>query len=100
MTEHTGRIYALVLAVLVFFVSWAAIAAHPWVTTTADPQLAALTARERQLRREAVAVHSIVNRRWQTYRTQLAQRKHANAAARSAAVRVVTLPPLTITRTS
>jgi hypothetical protein len=100
MTDHAGRLYALVLAVLVFFVSWAAIAAHPWVTTTTDPRMAALAAREQQLRRDAVAVHQIVNRRWATYRTQLAQRKRANLAAHLAPVRVVTLPPLTITRTS
>ena len=55
MTSHTARLYALVGAVLVFFVAWAAIAAHPWQKQSAapqDPRLAALQAREQRLRAE------------------------------------------------
>jgi hypothetical protein len=132
MTNHTARLYALVGAVLVFFVAWAAIAAHPWraqAQAARDPRLAALQAREERLRTESIAVRRIVNRRWAAYRAQLALRKReiaaiqvasANARAASLAsaqsitmasapaaapaaapsVRVVTLPPLTITRTS
>ncbi len=133
MTNHVARLYALVGAVLVFFVAWAAIAAHPWQTQTAttaqDPRLAALQVREQRLRAESLAVKQIVDKRWAVYRAQLALRKQeikaiqaANAKARSAAlasapapapapapaaasapapsVRVVTLPPLTVTRTS
>jgi hypothetical protein len=136
MTSHTARLYALVGAVLVFFVAWAAIAAHPWRTQTQaaaaarDPRLAALQAREKRLRAEALAVKKVVDRRWAVYRAQLALRNQeikairaANAKAGTASlasasapsysapstpapappspsVRVVTLPPLTITRTS
>jgi hypothetical protein len=124
MTNHVARLYALVAAVLVFFVAWAAIAAHPWSTrtATADPRIAALQLREQRLRAESLAVKRIVDRRWAVYRAQLALRKQQIAAIRtrnakaraslasastagsvSAAappVRIVTLPPLTITRTS
>ena len=120
MTNHVARLYALVAAVLVFFVAWAAIAAHPWQTraATSDPRLPALQVREQRLRAESLAVKRIVDRRWAAYRTQLALRKREiasvrlqNAKTRTAAtalaaapaapsVRVVTLPPLTITRTS
>jgi hypothetical protein len=121
MTSHVARLYALVAAVLVFFVAWGAIAAHPWRTTSSastDPRLAALQLREQRLRAESLAVKRIVDRRWAAYRVQLALRnrdiaaiKARNAKARAAlasapvtaaapSVRVVTLPPLTITRTS
>ena len=121
MTNHVARLYALVAAVLVFFVAWAAIAAHPWQTraATSDPRLAALQVREQRLRAESLAVKRIVDRRWAAYRAQLALRKREIASVRSQnaktrtrrggarscprgapSVRVVTLPPLTITRTS
>jgi hypothetical protein len=116
MTSHVGRLYALALALLVFFLTWAAVAARPWVSTKqkADPRAAALAARERQLRHEAVVVQRVVARRWAVYRIALRQRRAAIAAARRAqlsaaspisaastpSVRVVNLPPLTVTRTS
>jgi hypothetical protein len=105
MTSSAGRLYALAVAVVVFFVAWATIAARPWAAGRTDARLAGLTAREQQLRREAALVHAIVRRRWANYRLKLAQRKAAlasQAVAPSAApsVRIVTLPPLTITRTS
>jgi hypothetical protein len=94
MTSHTGRLYALALALVVFFVGWAAVAAKPWTTTAkTDPRLQALAMREAALRQEAKLVARIV-----------AQRKAAPATATtqnvSAPVKVVNLPPLTITRTS
>lgn len=127
MTSHAARLYALVAAVLVFFVAWAAIAAHPWQTQQAvkqDPRLVALQLREQRLRADARAVQRVLDRRWAAYRAQLAVRKRqivavkaaqartqaaalASAAAASTPaaysappVRVVTLPPVTITRTS
>jgi hypothetical protein len=101
-----------VAALLVFFVSWAAIAAKPWATAKPDPRLAALASRERQLRADARLVQQVVAQRTAAYRTALSARKAQIAAAQartlqaavrtSAApqVRVVNLPPLTITRTS
>jgi len=117
MTSHTGRLYALAGALFAFFVLWAAIAAHPWAPETAasDPRLAALAQRERQLRADAVQVQTIVRRRLAAHRAALAKRRAEIAAARLAAsrapvvsapqaaapsVRVVTLPPLVITKTS
>lgn len=125
MTSHIARLYALSAGILVFFVAWAAVAAHPWkaqATAAKDPRFAALTLREHRLRAESLAVKRLLDRRWAAYRVQLAARKReiarvnaANAQARAYAsaqtaapsasgyapsVRVVTLPPLTITRTS
>ena len=123
MTSHVGRLYAAAAAVLAFFVLWAAIAAHPWRTSSADPRLTALAQREQLLRREAALVREIVTKRVLVVRAA-ARVAAANAAAAKAAsaraqlasaqvqspasapaqaapsVRVVTLPPLTITRTS
>jgi hypothetical protein len=99
MTSHAGRLYALAVCLVVFFLAWAVVAARPWATTTPDPRLKALAARETQLRREAALVNQIV-----AQRAQLAKVTHnrqlAAAAAAPAPVKVVTLPPLTITRTS
>lgn len=97
MTDHTVRLYALAVSILVFFVAWAAVAARPWATTTSatpDPRVTALVAKEQRVRAEALAVQRVLASR----------RKSAAAAALASApppqVRVVTLPPLTITRTS
>ncbi len=115
MTDTTHRLYAVVLAVTVFFVGWAAVAARPWATAKPDPRLAALAQREQRLRVDAKLVQLVVNRRMSAYRAALKTHKAqiAEVAAQTAAqqgsqstvgstpaVRVVNLPPLTITRTS
>jgi hypothetical protein len=128
MTSHAGRLYALAAGLVVFFVAWAVVAAHPWATAkaTRDPRLAALALREQRLRADAKLVQKVVDRRFSDYRRRFAAYKAAlarrqaqlvaarNAAAAAAAapasapvaassssaVRVVTLPPLVITRTS
>jgi pyruvate/2-oxoglutarate dehydrogenase complex dihydrolipoamide acyltransferase (E2) component len=116
MTNHVVRLYALALSLLVLFATWAAIAARPWASSQpkADPRWAALTAREQRLRQEAVVVQRVVARRWHAYRVRLAVRRRevATATQRRAAlasaapapaapsVRVVSLPPVTVTRTS
>ena len=132
MTSHVGRLYALAVALVVFFLTWATVAAHPWSThamPNADPRAAALAARQLQLRHESVVVARIVRLRWAIYRKQLRRRQRqivvvnrANAAAARQAqlaasasaatppvsgysaaapsVRVVSLPPVTVTRTS
>lgn len=79
MTSNLGRLYATLLALVVFFIAWAAIAARPWVSENeakTDPRLAALKVRELRLRQDAVAIKTIVDKRWATYRVQLAHRKH------------------------
>jgi hypothetical protein len=105
MTDRVVRLYVAAIAVVVFFVAWAAIAARPWAAPAADPRLAALQAREQRLQRLSVAVKAQVDRRWAAYRAALAARQArarnlAAAAAAAPSVRVVTLPPLTVTRTS
>ena len=132
MTSHVGRLYALAVALVVFFLTWATVAAHPWsahATPRADPRAPALAARQLRLRHESVVVARIVRRRWAIYRKQLRRRqqriavvnranaaaaRQAQLAARAAAaappvsispaaapsVRVVGLPPVTVTRTS
>ncbi len=107
MVSHTGRLYSLALALVVFFLVWVVVAAHPWGTAKADPRLKTLAVREAQLRHEARLVNAIVARRWAAYHAALKARQAQNAARQlasvstsSSSVRVVTLPPLTITRTS
>lgn len=128
MTNHVVRLYALAAALLVLFVTWAAIAARPWVSQAAgkaDPRWAALATREQRLRHEAIVARHVVATRWRHYRVTLAARKRAIAAAErqhrqalaaaavapsysssasgsyaGPSVQVVTLPPVTITRTS
>ena len=116
MTNHVARLYALAATLAVFFVAWAVIAAHPWSATaqgsSKDPRLAQLAAREKQLRQEAVVAQRVVKHRWAVYNKQLKYRQHQHAVVRRQAqlaaaqpavapqVQVVTLPPVTQTRTS
>ena len=129
MTSHHGRLYALALTLVVFFLAWAVVAARPWAASTPDPRLRRLAVREARLRREAVLVRAVVAARWDAYRVRLKLRRaeiaqvkakaraqaaaaaaaahasalasiQASAAPSAPAVRVVTLPPLTVTRTS
>ena len=112
MTNHAGRLYALASTLVVFFLAWAIVAAHPWHTAAADRRRLALARREAQLRSEAKLVHQVVAERWAAYRAalesrraEIAARQHVSsspavASVSQPSVRVVTLPPLTITRTS
>jgi hypothetical protein len=94
MTDHHGRLYALALALVVFFLAWAVIAAHPWATTSPDPRLRALALRQAQLQREAKLVRKVVAERWAKYRVELKARRaeiaRVNAAAAAAAAQAVT----------
>ncbi|HLY93268.1 MAG TPA: hypothetical protein VKP14_00305 [Gaiellaceae bacterium] len=91
MANHTARLYAVALALVVFFVGWAAIAARPWApTAAADPRLQALNVRAALLKQRAAFISQVTALR----------AKQPAAAAASPAVRVVNLPPLTVTRTS
>ena len=116
MTSHVGRLYAAAGALLAFFVLWATIAAHPWASAAAtDPRLVALTQRERHLRADAALVQKVLDRRNAAYRAAREKRRSEIAAAKARAaaassvavaqtsspgVRIVTLAPLVITRTS
>jgi UDP-N-acetylmuramyl pentapeptide synthase len=104
MTSQVARLYALVTGIVVFFLAWAGVAAHPWAPqATQAPQIAALAARQQQVQLESLRVKRIVDARWAKYRLQLAANKTTAAAQTVAAtpsVRVVNLPPLVVTRTS
>ena len=120
MTSHHGRLYGLALALVVFFLAWAVVAAQPWSAATPDPRLRALAIRQAQLQREAKLVQKVVAARWARYRTRLKARRaliaRVNAAAAAAAaaaavpvsapaaaapVQVVNLPAAhVVTRTS
>jgi hypothetical protein len=84
MTEHVARLYAVAGSLLTLFVGWAAIAARPWHDSRPAVTSPALVAYERRLADTARLVSEV----------------RARAEARAPAVRVVTLPPLTTTRTS
>jgi hypothetical protein len=95
MTEsaRVTRLYVFAVTLLVFFVTWAVVAARPWAPKPAkavqDPRVATLITKEKRIRFESRLVRKLQ-----------AQRAQQIAAAPPPAPRIVTLPPLTITRTS
>ncbi|MGH2933668.1 MAG: hypothetical protein ACRDL2_04020 [Gaiellaceae bacterium] len=93
--NHTARLYALALSLSAFFLAWAVVAARPWAPTKADPRLHTLSVRAAELRREAKLVNEIV-----ALRAKASTSTPAPSLASVPAVRVVNLPPVTITRTS
>ncbi len=122
MTDHVARLYAVALALVVLFLTWAVVAARPWAASAAekDPRIVALERREAKLRRKSVLVERQVKRRFAAYEVRLRKRKQAiaaiqaaNASAAAAApavsaassapapsVGVVSLPPITSTSSS
>ncbi len=101
MTNHVVRLYAAAAALAVFFLVWTGIAARPWAEQPRDPRLAVLDQREQRLQRDAALVQQVVDRRWAAYRVALAQsRASATTQVPAPSVRVVTLPPVTTTRSS
>lgn len=86
MTNHTARLYALAVSVLVLFLAWAAVTTHPWQSRAAaagpDPRLHALAARQHRLQKKARIVQRIVARRWHDYHVALAHRRHQIRAAK------------------
>ncbi len=93
MANHTARLYALALSLVAFFLAWAVVAARPWATQSANPRLQALAVRAVELRREAKLVNDIVALRAKAGAS-------TSAPATPQAVRIVNLPPVTVTRTS
>jgi hypothetical protein len=86
MTDHVTRLYVLAASILALFLGWLGIAAQPWASAkpAAQAQPPALTSLERRLNQDAALLAQV------------------GAARRNApqTVRIVTLPPLTTTRTS
>jgi hypothetical protein len=83
MTNHTARLYAFAVALVVLFLTWAIVAAKPWARTkaAADPRVKVLIVRQHRLRRETVVVRRLVALRWHRYRVRLRVRRVAIAAA-------------------
>jgi hypothetical protein len=82
---HAPRLYALAVALVLFFLSWATIAARPWTDKAnpkQDPRLTALANREKSLRQETAKVNRLVKRRWLQYGRQLRQRQALVVAKR------------------
>ena len=77
MTNAIGRFWAVALALVVFFILWAVLAAKPWVSsgTPSDPRLAALQAREQKVQTRALAAQQTLNKRWAVYRSTLLRQK-------------------------
>ena len=91
MTEHVRRLYLAAGSLLAFFLAWAGIASHPWTTTSATPSAAqtqAVALYQQRLQRDAALLQ------------RLSRQTASAALAPAPPVRVVTLPPLTTTRTS
>lgn len=99
MTSQVVRLYAAAGALAAFFLAWAGISARPWVAPPPDPRLAALEARELRLERDAALVRQVVDRRFAAYRATLAGSRASGTAA-GPSVRIVSLPPVTTTRSS
>ena len=88
-TDHAPRLYALAGSILGLFLAWAGIAAHPWAQTSSAAPAAGRSAElalyQRRLNADAAVVARLSARR---------------STAPRPLVRVVTLPPITTTRTS
>jgi hypothetical protein len=126
MTSTPGRFYTTAVALVVFFLFWAVIAARPWAqpqgaSASSDPRLIALQTREKRLQARAISVQKIIDRRWANYRTALVKRKSQIAAQKAAqqvvqqpvasssparlsapapSVKITSVPPVTATKTS
>lgn len=94
MTDRLARAHVLVVTVLAFFIAWAMIAAHPWKESASAPLLptvdAQLAAYEQQLDRTARLAGILARTR--THR--------AAATTTPLPPRIVTVPALTVTRSS
>lgn len=104
MTSHIGRVYVVAVSLLVFFLMWAVMAAKPWTSAAPSSRAQLIALREQALRRETKLVNQILRQRAAVAATAAAaakaQTRQLASASAAPAVRVVTLPPLTITRTS
>ena len=85
MKNHLVRLYTAAGAIVVFFLLWATVAAHPWATTEQvtpqDPRLIALAHREKKLQKRAVVVNRVVGQRWAVYEKRSAHRQWQNTVA-------------------
>ena len=108
MTNTIGRFWAVAVALVVFFILWAVLAAKPWTSsgTPADPRLTALQAQEQKTQNRALAAQQTLNKRWAAYRSTLLRQKGSLTAQQqtqlatapagpSVIVKVTGAPPVT-----
>jgi len=81
LKSHIGRIYIVAIALLVFFLFWALIAAKPWAAAQVDPRVAALEAREREVQAHVAKAKVVVRTRWTTYNRNFKRRRAQIATA-------------------
>ena len=102
MTSVIGRFWAAAVALVVFFVLWAALAARPWVSasTPTDPRLVALQAREQKVQTQALAAQKTLNKRWAAYRSALIRQQGNLTAQQRAQLAVAPAGPSVIVKVS
>lgn len=88
MTSSLVRVYAVLVAVVAFFVTWAAVAAHPWRLENSDPRLSALAERRAQLQHEAAQARQVLARRYAAYRVALGRRQRRIARVQAVQARL------------
>jgi len=99
--SETARLYTIATVLLVFFLTWAAIAAHPWTgpdpVSKADPRAAAIAAREAHLLHRTRVARRVLTARWTRYQRRLAHRvaaiERATGHRATAADLAATAPP-------
>ncbi len=102
MGSDTARLYAVCLALLVFFVAWAAIAAHPWTgpepAIPRDPRARAVAARQAHLVARARVARHVLERRWTTYHRRMTARlaEIARRTGRPPVARPMPAPPVVV----
>ena len=67
MTSHIGRVYAVAGALVVLFLGWAAVAAHPWDAAAGRSASGGAERAPRQVRQDAADAKRVVAARWERY---------------------------------
>ena len=101
VTNAIGRFWAVAVALVVFFILWAALAAKPWVSSSgapADPRLSALQAQEQKVQNRAIAAQQTLNKRWAAYRSALLKQKGALTAQQRAQLAAAPAGPSVIVK--
>jgi len=100
VTNAIGRFWAVALALVVFFVLWAVLAAKPWTSSgaPADPRLTALQAREQKTQNRALAAQQTLNKRWAAYRSALLRQKGSLTAQQQAQLATAPAGPSVIVK--
>jgi hypothetical protein len=100
VTNAIGRFWAVALALVVFFILWAVLAARPWASSgaPADPRLTALQAQEQKTQNRALAAQQTLNKRWAVYRSALMRQKGSLTAQQQAQLAAAPAGPSVIVK--